>query len=166
MNKITGDCEGGCACGYVRYKIVSEPLIVHCCHCRQCQRQTGASFALNALFEASKVELLSGKVNEIMVPSPSGRGQKIARCPKCEVAIWSNYYMMGIKDLIRFIRVGTLDNPDLLAPDVHIYTESKQPWINLSAEDLVVKQFYDFDTTWTSDKLEIRQSLLAKVVDK
>ena len=131
MKKITGSCEGGCTCGYVRYKIVSDPLIVHCCHCRYCQRQTGASFALNALFEASHVELLSGTVNEIIVPSPSGKEQIIARCPKCKIAIWSNYFMMGIKDMVRFIRVGTLDNPDLLPPDVHIFTESKQPWVNL-----------------------------------
>ncbi len=74
--------------------------------------------------------------------------------------------MMGIKDLIRFIRVGTLDNPDLLPPDVHIYTESKQPWVKLPSEDLVVKQFYDFEITWTSENLKIRQSLLASVVDE
>jgi hypothetical protein len=109
----------------VRYKIVSDPLIVHCCHCRYCQRQTGASFALNALFEASHVELLSGTVNEIIVPSPSGKGQKIARCQKCEIAIWSNYFMMGIKDMVRFIRVGTLNNPDLLPPQMFTSSQSQ-----------------------------------------
>ncbi len=162
MKKITGTCEGGCACGHVRYKIVSDPLIVHCCHCRYCQRLTGASFALNALFEAAHVELLIGTVNEIIVPSPSGKGQTIARCPICEVAVWSNYFMMGIKDLIRFIRVGTLDNPNLLPPDVHIYTESKQPWINLSPDIPAVEQFYDYEKVWTRENQEIRKSLLAK----
>jgi hypothetical protein len=166
MKKITGSCEGGCTCGYVRYKIVSDPLIVHCCHCRYCQRQTGASFALNALFEASHVELLSGTVNEIIVPSPSGKGQKIARCPKCEIAIWSNYFMTGIKDMVRFIRVGTLDNPDLLPPDVHIFTESKQPWVNLSPDDLAVKEFYDYKKVWASENQKIRESLLARVHDE
>jgi hypothetical protein len=167
MNKITGSCEGGCTCGYVRYKIVSDPLIVHCCHCRYCQRQTGASFALNALFEASHVELLSGTVNEIIVPSPSGKGQKIARCPKCEIAIWSNYFMMGIKDMVRFIRVGTLNNPDLPPPpDVHIFTESKQPWVNLSPDDLAVKEFYDYKKVWASENQKIRESLLARVHDE
>jgi hypothetical protein len=166
MKKITGSCEGGCTCGYVRYKIVSDPLIVHCCHCRYCQRQTGASFALNALFEASHVELLSGTVNEIIVPSPSGKGQKIARCPKCEIAIWSNYFMVGIKDMVRFIRVGTLDNPDLLPPDVHIFTESKQSWVNLSPDDLAVKEFYDYKKVWASENQKIRESLLARVHDE
>ncbi|MFT7214516.1 MAG: hypothetical protein ACI9XK_004784 [Granulosicoccus sp.] len=166
MNKITDSCEGGCACGFVRYAIVSDPLIVHCCHCRYCQRQTGTAFALNALYEAKYVELLSGTVNEIETHSPSGRGQTIARCPKCEVAIWSNYFMGGINDLIRFIRVGTLDNPDLLPPDVHIYTMSKQPWINLPIDALTFKEFYDYEKTWTSENTIIRKSLLARAIGK
>jgi hypothetical protein len=150
----------------VRYKIISNPLIVHCCHCRNCQRQTGAAFALNALFEANHVELLSGTVNEIGVPTPSGEGQTIARCPKCEIAIWSNYFMGGIKDMIRFIRVGTLDNPDLLPPDVHIYTMSKQPWVNLLPDDLAFEEYYDYEKTWTSENRKIRKSLLAKALDE
>lgn len=162
MNKITDECEGGCTCGHVRYQLVSDPLIVHCCHCRECQRQTGTAFALNALFEANHVEILSGTVNEITVPSPSGKGQTIARCPKCEVAVWSNYFMGGIKDMIRFIRVGTMDNPDLLPPDVHIYTESKQPWVGLPPNDLAVKEFYDFKKVWTIENQKVRESLLAK----
>jgi hypothetical protein len=164
MKKITGTCEGGCACGYVRYRINSDPLIVHCCHCRHCQRQTGAAFALNALFESNQVELTNGKINEIMVPSPSGKGQKIARCRKCEVAVWSNYFMGGIKDLIRFLRVGTLDNPDLLPPDVHIYTVSKQPWVNLPPDDLAVKEFYDYEKTWSSENQERLMALRARVI--
>lgn len=163
MPKLPSSCEGGCTCGHVRYQITSDPLIVHCCHCRYCQRQTGASFALNALFEAKHIKLINGDVNEIEVSSPSDRGQTTARCPKCEVAIWSNYFMGGIKDKIRFIRVGTLDNPDLLPPDVHIYTESKQPWVNLPANALVVEKFYDFETTWTPDNEKLRKSLLAEV---
>ncbi len=162
MNITANTCEGGCACGSVRYKIVSGPLIVHCCHCRYCQRQTGTAFALNALFEAKQVELLSGTINEIETPTPSGRGQTITRCPKCGVAIWSNYFMGGIKNMIRFIRVGTLDNPDLLPPDVHIYTMSKQPWVNLSPDDVTFEEFYDFGKIWTSGKEKIRKSLLEK----
>ncbi|PCI33855.1 MAG: aldehyde-activating protein [Alphaproteobacteria bacterium] len=152
--------EGGCSCGHVRYKIMSKPLIVHCCHCRWCQRQTGAAFAVNALFEAENVELLCGDLMEIAVPSPSGNGQKIARCPKCKVAVWSNYYMGGIKDLIRFIRVGTLDKPDRLPPDVHIFTTTKQPWVILPPDDLVVDEFYDYETTWKREDLDRRKALL------
>ncbi len=168
MNKITDTCEGGCTCGFVRYKLISDPLIVHCCHCRECQRQTGTAFALNALFEANHVKLLSGTVDEITVPSPSGKGQTIARCPKCEVAVWSSYFMGGIKDRIRFIRVGTLDNPDLLPPDVHIYTESKQPWVALPQNALAVREFYDFKKVWSIENQKVRESLLerAKALDE
>ncbi|WP_417494237.1 GFA family protein [Maricaulis sp.] len=155
------DHEGGCSCGHVRYRILAEPLIVHCCHCRWCQRQTGAAFAVNALFEAEHVELVAGDVLEIVMPSPSGRGQKIARCPKCQVAVWSNYYMGGIKDGIRFLRVGTLDEPDRLPPDVHIFTTSKQPWLTLPSEAHVVDEFYDFATTWSQANQERRNALLA-----
>ncbi len=160
MTSPTDIHEGGCACAHVRYKIVSKPIIVHCCHCRSCQRQTGTAFALNALFEANHVELLQGSVSEMMVPSPSGKGQKIARCPKCQVAVWSNYYMGGIKDLIRFIRVGTLDDPDRLPPDAHIYTILKQPWVRLPPDDLAVDEFYNLDTTWSEENLERRRVLL------
>jgi len=166
MSKLNSTCEGGCACGHVRYKITFEPLIVHCCHCRYCQRQTGAAFALNALFEANHVEVIEGAVDNVMTESPSGRGQTIARCPKCHVAVWSNYFMGGIKDMIRFVRVGTLDNPYLLPPDVHIYTESKQPWVKLSADTLAVKKFYEFEKVWTVENEKRRKVLLAEVKDK
>ena len=163
MTLQTDTMHGGCACGHVRYRIVSKPLIVHCCHCRWCQRETGSAFALNALYESENVELIQGDVAEISVPSPSGKGQKIARCPKCKTAVWSNYFMGGIKDLIRFIRVGTLDDPDRLPPDIHIYATSKQPWVILPQEHLVVDEFYNIEKTWTNESFERRKALLAAV---
>jgi hypothetical protein len=163
MTSLTQVIEGGCSCGHVRYRINSKPLIVHCCHCRWCQRQTGASFALNALFDAVDVELIKGDVSEESIPSPSGKGQIIARCPKCKIAVWSNYFMGGIKELIRFIRVGTLDDPDQLPPDVHIFTSTKQPWVNLPANNLVVNEFYDYEKTWTQDNLDRKKALMATV---
>ncbi len=150
---------GGCACGHVRYRIVSKPLIVHCCHCRWCQRQTGTAFALNALYESENVELIQGDVSEILVSSPSGKGQIIARCPKCKTAVWSNYHMGGLRELIRFVRVGTLDDPDQLPPDIHIYATSKQPWVILPPENPVVDEFYKIEKTWTKESLERRKAL-------
>jgi hypothetical protein len=161
MTKENETCEGGCSCGSVRYRVELAPLIVHCCHCRWCQRQTGTAFALNALFEATRVTLLSGDVDIIDTPSPSGKGQTITRCPTCRVAVWSSYFMGGLKDRIRFIRVGTLDNPDRLPPDVHIFTSSKQPWVVLSSDDYAVEEFYDYENTWTRDSLKRRKALLA-----
>lgn len=62
--------NGGCTCRFVRYRMTARPLFVHCCHCRWCQRETGASFALNALIEADRVQLLQGKTEVIDTPSP------------------------------------------------------------------------------------------------
>jgi len=162
MNQQNISHEGGCTCGHVRYKMTSEPLIVHCCHCRWCQRQTGTSYALNALIEADRVQLLKGTVAEIGIPSPGGYGQKISRCPDCQVALWSNYMVMfgGNGDLVRFVRVGTLDEPDLIAPDVHIYTSTKQPWVILPPDIQSADEYYDTETTWSNESLERRDVLL------
>jgi len=152
--------EGGCTCGEVRYEILASPLIVHCCHCRWCQRQTGSAFALNALLEAEQVRVVKGEVEILAVASPSGKGQTIARCQSCRIAVWSSYYMGGLKDYIRFIRVGTLDNPDIMPPDVHIFTCSKQPWVQLPKDAAVVDHFYKYEDVWSADSLTRREALL------
>ena len=121
--------EGGCTCRQIRYRLTGTPLIVHACHCRWCQRETGTAHALNALYEADRVVHTAGEPEIIDTPSASGRGQKIARCPTCKVAIWSNYPQAGAA--VRFVRVGTLDDPDRCPPDIHIFTASKQPWVTL-----------------------------------
>ncbi len=154
MNNNSQTRDGGCTCGHVRYQVTSEPMIVHCCHCRGCQKNSGSSFALNALYEADRVELISGEVEEVTVPTPSGTGQIITRCSKCKVAVWSNYNMGGLRERIRFIRVGTLDDPDQLPPDVHIFTCSKQPWVILPKEDRRVEVFYEFKETWSPESME------------
>ena len=146
--------EGGCTCRAVRYRMVSRPLFVHCCHCRWCQRETGASFALNAMIEADRVELLSGAPEIVVTPSNSGKGQKIARCPTCHIAVWSNY--AGAGDKFRFVRVGTLDEPDRLPPDVHIFTASKQPWIVLPDSAPAYEIFYKRDDIWPAESLARR----------
>jgi hypothetical protein len=162
MTLPTDTHEGGCTCGQIRYKMTRKPLIVHCCHCRWCQRQTGASFALNALIEVDYVELPAGNVENVMVPSPGGKGQQIARCPECRVAVWSNYHFGGLFDRIHFIRVGTLDNPDLLPPDIHIFTSSKQPWIVIPPEDNAVPEYYS-KGVWSEESMERMDVLKAKI---
>ena len=152
--------EGMCTCGAVRYRIISKPLFVHCCHCRWCQRETGASFALNALIEADRVIVLAGEPENVNTPSNSGRGQKIARCPSCRVALWSNY--AGAGDAIRFIRVGTLADPDRLPPDIHIFTASKQPWMLLPPDTPAVGGYYDRNDYWPAASLARRRELLAR----
>ena len=151
--------EGGCDCRSVRYRMTTRPLFVHCCHCRWCQRESGASFALNAMIEADRIELVCGEPDVVLTPSNSGRGQKIARCPACRIALWSNY--AGAGDAVRFVRVGTLDEPDRLPPDIHIFTASKQPWIVLPANALAVAEYYKSAEVWPKDSLERRTEALA-----
>lgn len=162
MSEQTEAYEGGCACGYVRYRMESQPLIVHCCHCSCCQRQSGSAFAVNALIEADRVTLCQGDVVDVEVPSPSGAKQRISRCPKCQVAVWSCYLVMfgGIGDLVRFVRVGTLDDPARMPPDIHIYTSSKQPWVVLPEGASAEKDYYAAKDVWPKDSLERRAVLL------
>jgi len=147
-----GVLEGGCTCGAVRFRMISKPIFVHCCHCRWCQRQTGAAFALNAMIEADRVELLSGEIEAVPVPSPSGRGQKISRCSICKIAVWSNYGTF--RDAMRFIRVGALDAPERAPPDIHIFTESKQPWVVIPPGAVAVPNYYDPKEIWPPESLE------------
>ncbi|MEJ2257157.1 MAG: GFA family protein [Woeseiaceae bacterium] len=153
---------GQCACGHVRYRMTAQPMIVHCCHCRYCQRETGSSFVLNALVEADRVEIDEGEVEGIDTPTSSGRGQRIMRCPRCQVALWSHYAYGDIGKLIRFVRVGTLDDPDALPPDVHIFVESKQPWVEIPDGAAVFERFYRAGEVWTRDSLARRQALFAQ----
>lgn len=143
--------EGGCTCGETRYALNDTPLIVHACHCRWCQRQTGGPHVINALYEARKIKLVAGTVELVKTPSPSGKGQVIARCRKCRIAVWSHYDFGGRKERVSFLRVGTLDNPDLMPPDVHIYTSTKLPWYVIPADDYAVPEFYDLQATWSSN---------------
>jgi len=151
--------EGGCTCQHVRYRLVGRPLIVHACHCHWCQRETGASHALNAVYEADRVVHIAGEPELVWTPSASGQGQKIARCPTCWIALWSNYPQAG--PAMRFVRVGTMDNPDLCPPDIHIFTSSKQAWVVLPAGAKSVPEFYDIDKVWSAESLERRRLLRA-----
>ncbi len=148
-NETTTILEGGCTCGGTRYRLASPPMFVHCCHCRWCQRETGAAFALNALIEADRVEVLQGAPETVDTPSESGQGQKIMRCPKCRVALWSHYN--GAGEAIAFVRVGTLDDPDRAPPDIHIYSASKQPWVVIPPDAVAVEAYYSAKEVWPPD---------------
>jgi hypothetical protein len=152
MNTEVRSYDGGCTCRYVRYRATAKPMIVHCCHCRWCQRESGSAFALNALVESDCVSLVAGEVEVIDTPSHSGKGQKIARCPKCRVALWSNYPQSG--PAVRFIRVGTLDEPDRCPPDIHIYTSSKQPWVVIPPGVTAVAEFYNPKEVWPAETMD------------
>lgn len=155
---MSNPLKGRCACGAVRFQLESEPMFVHCCHCLDCQRQTGSAFVLNAIMEADRVTLASGTVEPVGVPTDSGKPHIIWRCPACRVALWSVY---GGVDKLRFVRVGTLDDPSALKPDVHIYTRSKLPWVALPAGVPAFDAYYDSRKLWPTASLERRRAALA-----
>ena len=151
--------EGGCDCREVRYRLETAPLIVHCCHCRWCQRESGSAFALNAMIETDRLTVLAGAADWVDTPSASGKGQLVARCPRCRLALWSHY--AGAGRAIAFVRVGTLDQPDLLPPDIHIFTASRQPWVVLPAGTPAGPEYYDRRAYWSPGSLARRDALLA-----
>ena len=153
---MTRVLDGGCACGAVRYRLGSEPMFVHCCHSLDCQRQTGSAFVLNALIETDRVAVLSGAPAPVAVPTDSGRPHEIFRCPTCHTALWSDY---GRRGVLRFVRMGTLDDPSALQPDVHIYTRSKLPWTALPADVPAFEAYYDSKKLWPAESLERRKAV-------
>jgi hypothetical protein len=142
--------EGGCACGEVRYRLTAEPLFVHCCHCLNCQRQTGSAFVVNVLIEADRVEVLEGEPQPVDVPRGGSKKQRIFRCPTCQIALFSRYTRASIL----FVRAGTLDDPSSVEPDVHIYTRSKLPWVELPESVPTFRTYYDTEKLWPAASLE------------
>jgi hypothetical protein len=150
--------EGGCSCGAVRYRLTSDPLFTHCCHCLNCQRQTGSAFVINLLIEADRVELLAGDPQPVDVPRDDGSTQRIYRCADCQVAVFSEYGRPEIK----FVRAGTLDEPSRVTPDVHIYTRSKVPWLTLPESAQAFEVYYDTKALWPPASLERLRAALAQ----
>jgi hypothetical protein len=155
---MTGAREGACACGAVRYRLASAPMFVHCCHCLNCQRQTGSAFVINLLIEADRVELPAGQPRPVDVPRDDGSVQRISRCPDCQVAVFSEYS----RPEVRFVRGGTLDDPADITPDVHIYTRSKVDWVRLPAGAHAFEEYYDHKTVWPADSLRRLEAVLPR----
>jgi len=149
--------EGGCSCEAVRYRLTSDPLFTNCCHCLNCQRQTGSAFVINLLIEADRVELLAGDPQPVDVPRDDGSKQRIYRCPTCQVAVFSEYG----RPEVRFVRGGTLDQPSGITPDGHIYTRSKLPWITLPSSAPAFEDYYDSKVLWPPASLERLRTVLA-----
>ncbi|MDA8049128.1 MAG: GFA family protein [Rhodospirillales bacterium] len=151
--------EGGCACGAVRYRLGTAPMFVHCCHCRDCQHQTGSAFVINALIETDRIAALGATPGPVPVPTESGLPHRIFRCPTCQTAVWSEY---GGRAALRFVRVGTLDQPASLSPDVHIYVRSKLPWVQLPEGVPAFDAYYEATKLWPAASLERRLAALRR----
>ena len=150
--------EGGCSRSQVRYRLTDAPLIVHACHCTECQRQSGTAFATNALIESACVEVTQGQTVEANLPTESGRPHPAARCGACGITLWSHY---GGRRATSFIRVGTLDEARSITPDVHIFTRSKVAWLRLPEGAAAFEVYYDMDKVWRPESLVRRKAALA-----
>ncbi|MEM8974835.1 MAG: GFA family protein [Pseudomonadota bacterium] len=160
VNDANFSAAGGCTCGRVRFKLTRQPLFVHACHCRLCQRQSGTAFALNGLIEANHVVHESGELEEVTLPTGSGKGQTVSRCPHCRIAVWSIYNRLG--GALRFIRIGALDEPDTCPPDIHIFTSSKQSWVKIPDDAVAVPETYDQAQYWPAASLERRDAAISQ----
>ena len=147
--------KGQCFCGGVKYSLSAKPMFVHCCHCTDCQRQTGSAFVLNAIIEAKHVHA-RGPTEIVTLPTDSGRPHDVTRCPKCQTALWSDY---GRRGTVLFVRVGTLDDPAALPPDVHIFTRSKLAWVGLPKDTPAFKVYYNTKKLWPAASLKRRAAL-------
>ena len=147
---------GGCACGAIRYRLSSDPLFIHCCHCLNCQRQTGSAFVINLMIEASQVEIIAGVPQPVEVPRDDGSTQRIFRCPTCQVAVFSEYGQPEV----RFVRAGTLDQPSRVTPDVHIFTRSKVSWIEIPESAPAFEAYYDTNALWPAASLARLNAIL------
>jgi hypothetical protein len=156
-NDEGGPLEGGCSCGAVRYRLSADPLFIHCCHCLNCQRQTGSAFVINLLIESDRLELLGSEPQPVDVPRDDGSKQRIFRCPTCQVAVFSEYG----RTEVRFVRGGTLDEPSAVAPDVHIFTRSKLSWVVLPDSVPAFEVYYDSKALWPADSLERLGAVMA-----
>lgn len=150
---VTYPMSGGCSCGSVRYELTGELMFLNCCHCTDCQRDAGSAFALNGVVEAERIRVTKGEVSTVMVPTPSGRGQIKYYCAECATTLWNDY---GGKKYQIFLRTGTLDEAGALAPDVHIYVRSKQPWMHIPEGVPQFETFYSMKDVWPAEALARR----------
>ena len=153
---------GSCFCGAVRYRLTRAPMFINCCHCRDCQKQTGGAFAINGFIERSCIELLEGSIDpaRVTMKTESGRPHDIYRCPECQTALWSDY---GRRGVMVFVRIVTLDQAGELEPDVHIFTRSKLPWVVLPPGARSFEVYYDMQKEWPAESLARRRALLGDV---
>ena len=147
---------GGCACGAVRYRLIREPMFVNCCHCRDCQRQTGGAFVVNAIIETDQIVRETGETVVFTMPTESGRPHDLVRCATCATTLWSDY---GRRRVVSFVRVMTLDDPTALSPDAHIFTRSKSPWVEVIGAPCF-EVYYETATLWSADGLARRRAVI------
>lgn len=120
--------EGGCRCGAVRYTLGLDNLPpTYACHCTDCQTWSGSAFSQQAVVAESAIEA-SGPIVIYELTSPSGRVSRQRMCGVCHTRIFNTN---SARPGIAVVRAGTLDRSNELIVTAHIWTRSKQPWLQL-----------------------------------
>ena len=113
--------EGGCQCGAVRYRLKASPLTVYNCHCKHCQRFSGAAWSMSMIVRDEDFEVLSGQTVRYDRKADSDNVIAMNFCAHCHGWLWNDPARPGIK----VARAGTLDNMDWAEPIGNIWTDSK-----------------------------------------
>ena len=125
MSDITH--KGQCACGDFPYPCAGEPASVMACHCRDCQYASGSAFATVAFFPAASCEL-SGSSKVYTVKGDAGMTVNRHFCGNCGTPLYS---VLSEMPEMLFIKVGSLDQPDSVKLQGHMWCASKLPWLKL-----------------------------------
>lgn len=144
--------EGGCSCAAIRYRLTASPLIIHACHCRDCQRVTGSGFVINIWIEREFVESTGATPKSFTLKGGTGKGHEVFFCDNCGTYVWSRYHLAPGDAL--FVRAGTLDKPEAVTPDVHIFTRSKLPWLRLPEGAPAFETAYSIEKVWSPESKE------------
>jgi hypothetical protein len=119
---------GRCNCGAVRYTLASSPLTVAACHCTQCRRQSGAAYSVNLIVRASAMEVVGDLASWEDSDTESGAPLSREHCGKCGSPIRS---VPSASPKLIAVKSGTLDDPSAFAPAMHIWVQSKLPWVTI-----------------------------------
>lgn len=145
---ITGYIEGRCACGGVHFRLTKAPIFVEACHCHDCQRLSGAPFSLRGWIEEDAVELTAGIPTSHTLPSGSGADHDLIACAECGSPLWSWYHNMP--EGVVAVHAGTLADLAVMTPQAHIFTRSKQPWLELPEDTPSFETRYAIEDVWPS----------------
>ncbi len=117
--------EGGCVCGAIRFVCEGEPLLVAHCHCRDCQKSSGAAFATVVVVPRAGFRLLKGKPAGYVYRGDSGQNLTRQFCAQCGAPLFTEVESMPDAWIVRAV---AFDEPSRFVPQMHIYTASAQPW--------------------------------------
>lgn len=131
MDQDSDTLKGGCNCGAIRYAITSAPVAVAACHCTRCRRQSGAAYSVNLVIRASSMSVEGSLAVFEEHDTESGELLRREFCGACGSPIRS---VPTATPKFVAVKAGTLDDPAPFPPQLHIWTRSKLPWVQIPAE--------------------------------